>query len=386
MKVLAIIAEYNPMHNGHIYHIQKAKEITKSDFVILVISGSFTMTGNISILDKFTKAKIALQYGVDLVIELPTIYATSSSQYFAKGAINLLNSLNIVGYICFGVECENIALLKSVANKINENEDKIWKDIQSENKNINFAKSRSNVLAKYLNINELTEINKPNNILAIEYLKELNKLKSNIQPYCIKRNNKYISSTNIRKYLSDNNFKEIENNVPTLIYDKLLNNEFVLNNEIFKLLRYKINSMSLDELKNINEVTEGLENRIKKYAITSKSYEDLLENIKTKRYIENKIKRIFINILLNITKDKFNLCINNNLIYAHILAFNDKGAILLSNMHKLSKMPILTSINDNILSKLDSNIQYLINLDIYSTNVHSVITNKITNTDYTNKL
>ena len=103
MKVLGIIAEYNPFHNGHKYHIEEAKKQTKSDYVIVVMSGNFTQSGNIAIYDKFTRANFATEYGVDLVIELPTIYATSSAESFAFGAVSLLNSLGIVNYICFGV-------------------------------------------------------------------------------------------------------------------------------------------------------------------------------------------------------------------------------------------------------------------------------------------
>lgn len=389
MKVLGVITEYNPMHNGHIYHIQKAKEITKSDYVILVMSGSFTMTGNISAFDKFTKAKIATNYGVDLVIELPTIYSTSSSEYFATGAIKLLNSLKVVDCICFGAECNDIHLLENISDKMIKNEDNIWKDIKKETKTNTFATSRNNVLKNYLSENEINKINKPNNILAIEYIKALKKLKSNIIPYCIKRESNYdiyTSSTNIRKKIKENEIESIKKYVPSLVYSEVIKNNYLLNENIFEILRYKIIGMSLEELKNINEVTEGLESRIKKYIISCKNYDELLEKIKTKRYIENKIKRIFINILLNITKTKFKEVIKSNTIYAHILSINSNGKYLLSSISKSSKIPVYTSFKDEIISNLNTSLKYLIDLDIYSSNIHSIIQNENTNKDYTNKI
>ena len=215
------------MHNGHLYHIQKSKEITGSDYVVLVMSGSFTQTGNISTLDKFTKAAIATEYGVDLVIELPTIYATASSEYFATGAVSLLNELGIVDCICFGSECNDIKVLDSISNKLIENENNIWEDIKLQEKNNTFAKSRSVVLSKYLNEDEIKEIAKPNNILGIEYIKALKKLQSNITPYLIQRCSSdyndnivyqndlnFTSATSIRNAIKNNDLESINKYIP----------------------------------------------------------------------------------------------------------------------------------------------------------------------------
>jgi predicted nucleotidyltransferase len=387
------------MHNGHIYHIEKSKEVTNSDYVILVMSGSFTQTGNISIQDKFTKAKIATEYGVDLVIELPTIYATSSSEYFATGAVSLLNDLGIVDSICFGSECEDIQILNNIATKLIENEKDIWQDIKLQDKNNTFAKSRSNVLSKYLNDNEIKEISKPNNILGIEYIKALKKLNSSIIPYSIKRNSsdyndeklneselKFTSATSIRTALKNNDIENINKYIPKLVYDKLINSKILLSNDIYNLLKYKIISMTEDQISNINEVTEGLENRLIKCISKAKSYDELINLIKSKRYIENKIKRILINILLNIDKENFKNITNLNANYAHILAMSDKGRLLLSNISKTSNIPVLASIKDNIISKQSDEIKYMINLDIYSSNIHSILTNTNLNKDFSNKL
>lgn len=399
MKVLGIITEYNPMHNGHIYHIQKSKEITNADYVVLVMSGSFTQTGNISTLDKFTKAKIATEYGVDLVIELPTIYATSSSEYFAMGAVSLLNSLGIIDYICFGSECSDIQVLNSIATKLIDNEKTIWEEIKLQDKNNTFAKSRSNVLSKYLNDTEINEVSKPNNILGIEYIKSLKKLNSNIVPYLIQRNSSdynehelnenslnFTSATSIRNALKNNDIQNINKYIPESIYNKLIENKILLNKDLFDLLKYKIISMSETEISNIHEVTEGLENRLIKCMTSAKTYDNLIDLMKSKRYIENKIKRILINVLLQIDKQNFKSIINLKVNYAHILAMSENGMVLLSKISKASNIPIFTSINSNIISKQSDEIKYMINLDIYSSNIHSILTNTSLNKDFTNKL
>ena len=152
MKIVGIIAEFNPFHNGHKYLIQKAKQITNADIAICIISGNFTQLVNISIIDKFKRAKIAIENGADAIIELPTIYATASSQYFAFGAVNILNSLNCIDYLCFGSETANIEELKSIANKLIANEKEIWKIIQEELRNgISFASARQNAISDFLN-------------------------------------------------------------------------------------------------------------------------------------------------------------------------------------------------------------------------------------------
>ena len=399
MKVLGIITEYNPMHNGHIYHIQKSKEITNCDYVVLVMSGSFTQTGNISTLDKFTKAAIATQYGVDLVIELPTIYATSSSEYFATGAISLLNELGIVDCICFGSECSDIQILNSISTKLIQNENSIWEDIKLQGKNDTFAKTRSNVLSKYLNEDEIKEIAKPNNILGIEYLKALKKLNSNITPYLIQRSSSdyndstvsqnelnFTSATSIRNAIKNNDIESIRKYIPTLIYDKLITSNILLNNDIYNILKYKIISMTNSQISDIHEVTEGIENRLIKCISIAKSYDELVDIMKSKRYIENKIKRVLINVLLQIDKENFKNIALLKSNYAHILAMSSNGSTLLSNISRLSKMPVFTSINDDIISTLDNSIKYMINLDIYSSNIHSLLTNTSLNKDFTNKL
>lgn len=400
MKVLGIITEYNPFHNGHIYHIEKSKQITGADFVIAVMSGSFTEQGNISIYDKFKRATIAVENGVDLVLELPTIYANSSSEYFANSSISLLNSLNIVDCICFGSEAGNIDLLSNISNKIISNEDRIWKDISSNLKQgISFAKAREQSITKYLNTEEIIEFSKPNNILAIEYLNSLSKLNSKIKPYTIDRNSSnfndtniskdkiYTSATSIRNHIYEKKeISDLKSLIPQNMLNIVCNIEPTFNDKLLNILKYKIITSSKKDLSNIYEVTEGLENRIMSAISNSNTYDELIENIKSKRYQMSKIKRILNNIILNITKDDFERIYKSNEQYAHVLKISKRGKTLLSQIAKNSSIPLITSVNDNVLNSLSDIQRSMINIDILATNIHSILNNENINKDYTNRL
>lgn len=400
MKILGIITEYNPFHNGHIYHIEKSKQITGADYVIAVMSGSFTQQGNISLYDKFKRAKIATENGVDLVIELPTIYSNSSSEYFAKGSISLLNSLNIVDCICFGSESGNINLLSNISNTIINNEENIWNDISYNLKQgISFAKAREQSITKYLDKEEIIEFSKPNNILAIEYLNSLSRLNSKIKPYTITRNSSnfndntiskntiFTSATSIRNHIyNKEDLSCLEKFIPEDMLNIICNVEPTFNDKLLNILKYKIITNSKENLSNINEITEGLENRIISAISNSNTYNELIENIKSKRYQMSKIKRMLNNIILNISKENFEKMYKSNEQYAHVLKVSKRGKVLLSNIAKNSSIPLITSINDNILTSLSDIQKSMIDLDILATNIHSILNNDNINKDYTNRL
>ena len=398
MKVLGIIAEYNPMHTGHIYHINEAKKITNSDYVIAIMSGSFTEQGNIAMLDKFTRAKEAINSGVDLVIELPTIYAVSDGGSFANKAIQILNDLNIVDSICFGAETDNISKLNNIANTIVVNEEKIWDDIKENlKKGISFANARNEALKIFLKDDEINLVNTPNNILGIEYLKSIITLNSNITPYCIKRESndfndniitqEYTSSTSIRKYLEDGkDIQNISEYISKNTLNSILNSKVLFNKDIFEILKYKIITMFNEKLRNIYGITEGLENKIQSEIIDSYTYEDFIFKLKSKRYELSKIKRMLIHILLDTTKEDFEKLKDSNSNYAHVLAFNHDKKEILSYMSKNSNIPILTSINDNTLAKLTQNQRKLIDYDLNASNIYSILNETKLNQDYTNML
>lgn len=386
MKIVGIIAEFNPFHNGHKYLIQKAKQITNADIAICIISGNFTQLGNISIIDKFKRAKIAIENGADAIIELPTIYATASSQYFAFGAVNILNSLNCIDYLCFGSETANIDELSSIANKIITNEKEIWKIIEEELKEgISFASARQNAISSFLTTQELTVSSLSNNILAIEYIKSLIKLKSSIIPIAIKRNEQenITSATSIRKMLYENN-NNVYNYLP---YKENYFEKIMFNDNFYKIVQYNIVSKGKEYIKNINEVTEGLENKIYNAINISNNYDEFIHNIKSKRYQLSKIKRILIYILLDISKEDFLQLNNSTNAYIHILTINSNiKNSLLSLINKKSKCKIFTSINDKILNSQSEIVKKSLALDIKASNIYSVLSGNIINKDYTNKI
>lgn len=385
MSIVGIIAEFNPMHSGHKYLIEKAKELTGCDTALCIMSGNFTQAGNVAIKDKFIRANIAIEHGFDIVIELPTIYATSSAEYFSKGAIEILNSLPI-DYICFGSETGDTDVLYLIAQKLVKNNELIWETITEALKSgISFAQAREYAISKILSKEEIEISTKSNNILAIEYLKNLIKLNSKIKPIAIKRDETAISATSIRNSIKEkSNIKEIEKSIlsPNIILDSP-----VVNDNTFNFIKYAVLSLNKEKIKDIAEVTEGLENKIYDELNNSLSYEEFIKAIKSKRYQLSKIKRILNNILLNITKDEFIKLQNSNKYYARVLAINpNRKKEILSFITKNSSILVITSINDKIIKNLDELSQSSLLLDIKSSNIYSIFSNNTINKDYTNKI
>lgn len=402
MKVVGIITEYNPFHNGHKYHIQKAKEITNSDFCICVMSGTFTQQGNISLIDKFKKAKIACQNGCDLVIELPTIYASSSAENFALGSVNILDKLNVVDTICFGSETANIQSLTKISDIILKNEDKIWNITKEKlNKGKNFTDARYEALSTFLDEDMMNEISTSNNILGLEYINAKKRLNSNIEFTSIKRNSSnfldrtlstntpFTSSTSIREYLKNNkisNIKDLKNYLPNDSYTLLSNSKITLNDDLYQILKYKIINSTTEDLAKIYEVNEGLEYKIKNELNNSNDYYEFVNNIKSRRYKLSKIKRMLNNILIDLTKNDSKNAISKNIAYAHVLACSKNGKKLLSQISKNSSIPVFTKLNDTILNSLDNDIKNVLSYDIKASDLHSILLNSKIKKDYTNHL
>lgn len=385
MSIVGIIAEFNPMHSGHKYLIEKAKELTGCDTALCIMSGNFTQAGNVAIKDKFVRANIAIENGFDIVIELPTIYATSSAEYFSKGAIEILNSLPI-DYICFGSETGDTDVLYLIAQKLVKNNDLIWETITEALKSgISFAQAREYAISKILSKEEIEISTKSNNILAIEYLKNLIKLNSKIKPIAIKRDETAISATSIRNSIKEkSNIKEIEKSI---LNTSIILDSPVINDNTFNFIKYAVLSLNKEKIKDIAEVTEGLENKIYDELNNSLSYEEFIKAIKSKRYQLSKIKRILNNILLNITKDEFIKLQNSNKYYAHVLAINpNRKKEILSFITKNSSILVITSINDKIIKDLDELSQSSLLLDIKASNIYSIFSKNTINKDYTNKI
>ena len=375
-----IICEYNPFHNGHKYHIDKIKEMYPNDEIILVISSHFLQRGETSLINKWKKTEIALTEGVDLVIELPFVFSSQGADIFAKGAIEILDSLK-VDRIVFGSEINDIEVLKDMASvQINNNKfNSLVKEYTSEGVNYPTA------VAKAIKILTHREANTPNDLLGISYIKEIIKQNSKIKPMCIQRTNDFhsknaygtiASATSIREYIKDG--KDYSRLVPDSTL-KCLNEDLYFTEKYFDLLKYKIIS-NLNELDKFQTVDEGIEGRIKKYIFLSNSLEELINNIKTKRYTYNKIKRMLIHILCNFTKEEANQC--NTSEYIRVLGFNQNGKNFLNSIKKESKLPIITS-----YSNIDSKI---LDIEFRTSAIYFMIANEkdkneLINMDYKHK-
>lgn len=396
MNVLGIIAEYNPLHNGHVYHIEEAKKKANADYVVIIMSGSFTQQGNIGVLNKFQRATLAIEAGADLVIELPTIYATSSSESFSSGAVNILNSLGCITHIAFGSECNSVDVLNNISKKIIDMEEKIIDKISSHAKEgISSPRANGLVLKDILSAEEYAEIDKSNNILAIEYLKCLNRIKSKIKPLVIERKNSlhsdnkiddsslFASSSAIRNEIDSNpnHIVNISKSVPSYTLEMLSKNTVKTNENIYSLLKYKILSLGKEGLKDIKGIAEGLENRFYDVALSATTYIEFIHKVKCKRYTLGRIKRICVNILLGITKELDYRV--QGVKYARVLKINKKSIELLGILSN-STIPVITSINENKINILDKKVQESLSLDILATNI-SEINGKV-GLDYTNNI
>lgn len=373
MKVIGIVAEYNPFHNGHKYQIDKIKEKYKDSIIIACISSSFTQRGEISIINKFEKTNACLENGIDMVIELPYIYSTESSDIFASNAVKLLNELKI-DILSFGIESDNIDALLTNAKIQLYNKDFDTKVKEYLNLGINYPTALNNALKDLNGYN----VDKPNDLLALSYIKEIIKNNYDIEIYSIKRTNDYhdnesnedvISSSNIRKKLLNN--VDIKKHVPNNIY-KLLNNKNI-NSKYFDYLKYKI--ISENDLDKYLDVDEGLDIRIKSVINNSHNLEELINNIKTKRYTYNKISRMLNHILCSLTKDEIKNI--KQLEYIRILGFNRKGQEYLNSIK--SKLSI------NILNKYDTKKYKTLEIEKRVTDIYSLIYEDISSIEIKNK-
>ena len=405
-KVIGIIAEYNPFHNGHLYHLQKSLQLTHSSYSVAVISGNFTQRGSTSLVDKWAKTEIAIKNGIDLVLELPLLYSISSAENFAEGAIKILDSLKVVDYISFGSESGDISTLNMIADILYK-EPKAYKNILSHelSKGLSFPKARENALLMYLNdIRRFSNVlSSPNNILGIEYLKALKKLKSPIIPVTIERynagyhdttyNGNVASATAIRNIVKNNGWDILRKVVPENTFSILLENikvgHVVPDLSTFeKQIIYNLRKMSLQEIAELPDVSEGLENAIKNAANSCNSVVEFLNIIKSKRYTNTRLQRILLYALLGITKKDIVLS-KKAIPYIRVLGFNNKGKYLISEVARANpKLEIITSVKKYMDTSNNKNSRYMLEKDIWATNVYTIgyEYDSWNNLDYTHKL
>ena len=389
MTIVGIIAEYNPFHNGHAYQIEQIKSKIKDAKIIAVMSGSFTQRGEPAILDKFTRAKLAIYGGCDLVLELPFVFAVRSAQDFAYGGVNLLNNLNTVDYLTFGSEIDDINLIKDVSELINKDTFRIILHNKLKN-GISYANALCQSLSQITDIDE-NLLKQPNVILAVEYLRALRSTK--ILPLLTKRtfvkhNDSILhlgitSASSIRKALYSDaiDWKTISSTVNQFTLDTLMSTELPFIDRLYLPLITKIICSSPTELKTIYGMNEGLENKIINSVNTTQNLTELINSIVSRRYTRSTIQRLLLHLLIGLSKEQVHSF--NKIEYARVLAFNQNGREILKSIKKMSSIPIITKITQHINYKSLCNWQKLnlyqkmLAFDIISTDLHSILYSNI---------
>lgn len=365
MTITGVIVEYNPMHNGHLFHLAQTKKITNCDAIVAIMSGNFVQRGEPAFVNKWARTSMALLGGVDLVIELPLLYSISSAEGFAFGSIATLDKLGIIDNVCFGSEGGDLNALTLLANILTQEPQSYKNFLRTElNSGVSFPKARQNALTNYIITNNSENVNcnivenilkSSNNILAIEYIKALIKISSNIRPFVINRvNNNYnditltgeiSSATSIR-----NNFKNddiiklaLPDSTYKILQEEIKNGRGPLSLTDFSdLILYKLRHSDDNYLENLLDMEIGLNHRIKRSAEDAVDINDLIQRAKSKRYPTTRIQRVLLYALLGIGSD-LKEKIKSEPDYVRVLGFNSKGRDILHKIKKTCPLPIISS-------------------------------------------
>ncbi len=332
---IGIICEFNPLHNGHKHLINSVKN--ENDGIICAMSGNFVQRGEFAIADKYTRAKVALENGADLVIEIPTICSILSAQGFARAGVDILEKTGVCDAIAFGAECDDVEKLRSVAREIVEKDNLIKNELS---KGISYPQARKNIIKSDI-------LDSPNNILAIEYLTY-----SKLPAIVVKRIGKGHDSDDTEYSAS-----EIRKNMSLREKASLKNCEAAV--------LYKLRTMTANDFKEIDDVSEGLENRIENAVKTASSLDELYDMVKTKRYTHSRIRRIILRSYLSINRE----CAKSP-EYLHILGFNQKGKQILSHMKGNSALPLISKYSD--IFKLNDSVRESYNRECKFTDIYNL--------------
>ena len=408
MKIVGLITEYNPFHNGHQYHIEQAKKLTGADAAIVVMSGDYVQRGMPAVMPKRLRAEMALRNGAAAVFELPVCYATGSAELFATGAVSLLNQLGVVDYLCFGSECNDLQGLRAIANILCEEPTEYRHFLQDNlKKGLSFPAARQEALGNVMKSADCSFLlNDPNNILGVEYLKALRRLDSNIIPCTIKRQDShyhdrelrttYSSASAIRSLLaysdstdihSKNVFTgfssvsgELERQVPLSCLDLFKENHQVLypicEQDFSLLLKYKLLNKTPENLQHYADVSEELANRIHAKTNDFFDYRQFCELLKTREVTQTRINRALLHIMLGIKKKDMEVYTQSNFhYYAHLLGFRKDSEQVISAISKAGKIPLMTKLYKQ--DKLSRTGLRMLTQDILASNLYnSVITEK----------
>lgn len=361
MKTIGIISEFNPFHNGHQYLIEKAKEITQADCVVILCSGNYVQRGMPAFFDKTERTKMALQNGADVVLELPVYYACSSAELFARAGVRILERLNCIDYLCFGCECDNLQALVQIADILTTEPDFFKQSLSKSLKTgASFPKARTKALIDYCKANQLFEeteikaiMEQSNNILALEYLKALNYFHSPIQPIAIKRIGagyhslnttlKYASATGIRHAFMKNDFDTIQKTIPDNCFSAMKKQRNILLEDFSDILGYQL--VKNDSFHEYWEVPSDLSNRIQKLKSDYHGIESFIEQLQTKNYTYSGISRALLHIILNMKKSDIENFINNDYAFGLRLLGFRKDSDILSVISKSSDLDIISKLS-----------------------------------------
>lgn len=362
MNITGIVVEYNPFHNGHALHVNESIRQTDADLVVAVMSGNFLQRGEPALVSKWSRTKMALASGVDIVLELPYVFATQHAEVFAQGAISILNSFGAKA-LCFGSESGNIQQFEQLISFLKNNKDTYNLFFQKALKEgYSYPKALALAFKKIENSERILDLSKPNNILGYHYVKAIIEQDSHINPYTIQRSaagyhdknittNTIASATSIREALIKQkcDLKAIEHVVPRFTYIELqqyLKGNFSFQHweRLFPFLKYKVLTTSNEQLGNIYEAEEGLENRILQVIKHATTYQEFMENLKTKRYTWTRLQRFCLHILTNTTKVDMK---DSHLAspYIRILGMNQKGRDYVNYYKKKIDVPLISTIS-----------------------------------------
>lgn len=406
VKRCALITEYNPFHNGHYYHLLKAKKITSSKSAVAVMNGNFTQRGVPAIIDKWARTEQALKSGVDLVIELPLLYGLRSAEFFASAAVNLITETGLIDSIVFGSESGNIDILQDLAYVFN-NENKIYKKKIKEylNQGLNYPTARNKTLLEcrklYTNISRYSEneikyaVSNPNNILGIEYLKAVQRNNIDINVRTIKRKGPdyhssliegdFASASLIRKLIRKNGIKKscekIKNLMPSSSLDilnrELIKGRFIPDNQL--LIRQfieKIRRLSPDKLLEYPEIANGLENRIFTSALNTGDLTEFLKQINAKNYTNTRIMRSLLYIWLNIKKKDLNIIDEYRPPYIRVLGLKKGKENLLTQIQYNSSLPLIINPSEILRSpdfETDDPLKLTLSFEIMADDLYSLL-------------
>lgn len=374
-KVVGLVVEYNPLHNGHLYHFEESKRLVGADASVIVMSGHFLQRGEPALVDKWARTEMALRMGVDLVFELPYVYATQHAQHFAFGAVSILNKLPFVTHLCFGSEQGDVQPFYDYAQLLLQEPEQLKVQIKQEMKlGRSYPLAFSNAWRKSFPDKANDHFFKqPNNILGLQYVLALQKLNSSIQAATIKRekagyhdtrftDQHIASATSIRQALFSTDKPDWDKIKPYLppFSLEILQREAergkgpISWDHFSGYLLYSLLSHSNSQLKDIYEIEEGIEYRITEKAKTAAELTEMIEQIKTKRYTWNRIQRMLVHILHQFTKlDAQQLRLENGAAYLRLLGYSKQGQELLNEAKKELQIPLISKIKKEHPAMLD---------------------------------